>query len=156
MRIVAVVAVAALPLAGLAACARGDKPAPAVAAPVASAPPVCMDFSFPVYFDTNSGQLTEAARAVVADAAQRVKGCVLGRVDVVGLADATGGAGVNLTVSRRRANAVAEALTRAGLPRPTLDIDAVGSAGAVTPEGQPEPLRRRTEVVIRASAPPAP
>ena len=115
-----------------------------------------MDFSFPVYFDTNSGQLTEAARAVVADAAERVKGCVLGRIDVVGLADATGGAGVNLTVSRRRANAVAEALTRAGLPRPTLDIDAVGSAGAVTPEGQPEPLRRRTEVVIRASAPPAP
>lgn len=60
-----------------------------------------------------------------------------------------------MTVSRRRAQAVADALSRAGLPSPTFDIDAVGSAGAVTPEGQPEPLRRRTEVVIRASAPPA-
>lgn len=156
MRIAAVVALTALPLVGLGACARGDKPAPALPAPVAAAPPVCMDFSFPVYFAANSGQLTEAARTMVADAAQRVKGCTLGRIDVVGLADASGGAGVNLTVSRRRANAVADALSRAGLPRPTFDIDAVGSAGAVTPDGTPEPLRRRTEVVIRASAPPAP
>jgi outer membrane protein OmpA-like peptidoglycan-associated protein len=156
MRIVTVVVLAALPLAAAGACARSPKPAPA--RPTAAAPPaqVCADFSFPVYFEVNSGQLTEAARQVVADAAQRVKGCVLGRIDVVGLADASGGAAVNMSVSRRRAAAVADALSRAGLPRPTFDIDAVGAAGAVTPEGQPEPLRRRTEVVIRASAPPPP
>jgi outer membrane protein OmpA-like peptidoglycan-associated protein len=155
MRIVTVAVLAALPLLA-AGCAKGSKPAPALVPSTAARPPVCMDFSFPIYFDLNSGQLTEAARTVVDDAAQRVKGCVLGRIDVVGLADASGGAGVNMTVSRRRAQTVADALSRAGLPRPTFDIDAVGSAGALTPEGQPEPLRRRTEVVIRASAPPAP
>lgn len=143
----------AMPLLALGACANRTTAPPST--PSAAAGPVCMDFSFPVYFETNSGQLTEAARQVVADAAARVKGCALGRIDVVGLADATGGAGVNMTVSRRRAQAVADALAQAGLPRPSFDIDAIGAVGATTPEGQPEPLRRRTEVVVRASPPPA-
>jgi peptidoglycan-associated lipoprotein len=152
MRVVTAVLWGALPMLVLGACAREPR-APGAAA--ISTPPqqVCMDFSFPVYFDTNSGQLTPAAQQVVADAASRVKGCVLGRIDVVGLADATGGAAVNLAVSRRRAQAVADALAGAGLPRPSFDIDAIGAVGATTPEGQPEPLRRRTEVVVRASPP---
>ncbi len=136
------------------ACASRDAASPP-AAPVTAAQPVCADFSFPIYFETNSARLPEAALQVLGDAAARVRGCTLGRIDVVGLADADGTASRNLAVSRERAAAVADALARAGLPRPTFDIDAVGSAGALTPDGRPEPLRRRTEVIIRAS-PPAP
>jgi peptidoglycan-associated lipoprotein len=142
----------------MAACAsEAPKPAPAK---VAVAPPpagqVCTDFSFPIYFDTASDQLTSAARQVVADAASKVRGCVFGRIDVVGLADADGAANRNLALSRRRAASVATALAAGGLPRPEFDIDAVGQIGAVTTGGDSEPLRRRTEVVIRASLPPAP
>jgi peptidoglycan-associated lipoprotein len=137
---------------GLAACAA-QRPAPARPAAPAPVGQVCTDFSFPIYFETGSDQLTAPARQVVADAAERVRGCVFGRIDVVGLADADGTANRNLALSRRRAASVARALAAGGLPRPEFDIDAVGQVGAVTGRGQSEPLRRRAEVVIRASAP---
>lgn len=141
---------------GLAACADKPKPAPAPAprASGAAVQAVCANFSFPVYFDTASDRLSAAALTVVADAAQRVRGCALGRIDVVGLADAGGSDRANLAVSRRRADSVAAALVAAGLPRPTFDIEAAGASGALATDGSPEPLRRRTEVVIRASPPP--
>jgi peptidoglycan-associated lipoprotein len=147
-------AIAAL---SLAACAsEAPPPAPAKPAAASNRTQVCTDFSFPIYFDTASDQLTAAARQVVADAASRVRGCVFGRIDVVGLADADGAANRNMALSRRRAASVAAALAAGGLPRPEFDIDAVGQAGAVTTGGDSEPLRRRTEVVIRASLPPQP
>jgi hypothetical protein len=48
---------------------------------------------------------------------------------------------------------VAAALAAAGLPRPTFSLEAFGQSGALTPDGTPEPLRRRAEVVVRASPP---
>ena len=132
----------------LAACANqggGARPSSA-----ASASQSCADFSFPIYFETSSDALTAAAQQVVADSAARVKGCRIDKVELLGLADATGSAGANLEISRRRAAIVADALAAAGLPRPAFDVEAAGQLGAVTPGGAPEPLRRRTEVVIRA------
>ena len=140
--------------AALCACAshHRDKPAEAPAPPGQ----VCTDFSFPIYFETGSDRLTGAARQVVADAVRRVHGCVFGRIDVVGLSDADGAAGRNLALSRGRAASVAAALAAGGLPRPSFDIEALGQNGAVGSGGNPEPLRRRAEVVIRASPPPPP
>jgi hypothetical protein len=46
---------------------------------------------------------------------------------------------------------VARALADAGLPAPKMVVEAAGDSGAKTPAGRPEPLRRRTEVVIHAS-----
>jgi outer membrane protein OmpA-like peptidoglycan-associated protein len=139
----------------LAACASEPAPrkggAPGAAAP---APAVCADFSFPVYFSSGAA-LDPQARAVLAEAAARVRGCRIEKVEVLGLADATGRAGPNMTVSRQRADAVAAALAAAGLPRPAFSVEAAGQIGATTPLGAPEPLRRRAEVVIRA-APPRP
>jgi outer membrane protein OmpA-like peptidoglycan-associated protein len=139
-----------------ASCAEAPRPAPTPARAALPRPPVCAEFSFPVYFDSNSGQLTAAARSVVEDAADRVRGCAVGRVEVLGLADSVGASSANMSVSRRRAEAVAEALARAGLPRPSFSVGAAGASGALSPDGTPEPLRRRAEVVIRASAPPSP
>jgi peptidoglycan-associated lipoprotein len=133
----------------LAACSTPSKPVAVSAQP----PVVCADFNFPIYFEKGSDQLTAAARQEIDYTAARVKGCKLGAVAVLGLADADGAAHRNLVLSRRRAVVVAEALAASGLPAPTFDIEALGEAGAVTPGGEPEPLRRRTEVVIRAAAP---
>ena len=139
----------------LAGCAQApSKPQPAPTPPVAVAlPPVCADMSFPVYFATASQDLTPAAKGVISDAAARVKGCVLGRTEVIGLADATGSSAANLTLSRRRGQAVARALSAAGLPAPAANVEAFGQTGATTPAGDPEPLRRRVEVIVRAAPP---
>lgn len=132
---------------GLAGCAQTPTRKPVAAA---GPPPVCADFSFPIYFETNSDRLGPAAAQVINDGAARVRGCDIQTVQVLGLADATGTASANQALSRRRADAVAGALAAAGLPKPNFEVDAAGQAGAVTATGAPEPLRRRTEVVIRA------
>ena len=134
----------------LAACATPPRPAPVrLAAPAVS----CADFSFPIYFETGSEQLSAPAQQAISYSVERVRGCKINSVAVIGLADADGPAHRNLVLSRRRATAVAAALAASGLPAPTFDIEALGEQGAVTAEGK-EPLRRRTEVVIHASPPP--
>ena len=139
----------------LAGCARPPAPKPAPAVAVAAPAPICNDFSFPIYFETGSDQLSTAAMQVVSESAERVRGCDVTEVQLLGLADASGTARANLELSRRRAASVAAALAAAGLPQPAFDIGAAGQVGAVAPGGKPEPLRRRTEVVIRASPKPA-
>jgi peptidoglycan-associated lipoprotein len=138
----------------LASCATPSKPVRISGPP----PPAvaCVDLNFPIYFEKGSDQLTLPARQEITYAAARVKGCLLGAVEVLGLADADGAAHRNLVLSRRRAMVVAEALAADGLPAPTFDIEAIGKSGATTEAGEPEPLRRKTEVVIRASPKPRP
>ncbi len=136
--------------AGVVACSTPPKPATMAFAPV-----VCADFNFPIYFEKGSDQLSAPAQQELIYTASRVKGCKLGSIAVLGLADADGAPRSNLALSRKRAAVVAHALAAAGLPTPTFDIEALGESGAVSPGGQPEPLRRRTEVVIHASAPDA-
>jgi outer membrane protein OmpA-like peptidoglycan-associated protein len=135
---------------GLDACNTTPKPIAALAPP-----PLCGDFNFPIYFEKGSDQLTAQAQQELTFAAGRVKGCKLGQIEVLGLADADGAAHRNLVLSRERATVVAKALAAAGLPTPTFDIEALGESGSVTPSGEPEPLRRRAEVVIHASTPTA-
>lgn len=122
-------------------------PAPSLPRPA----PVCADFSFPIYFDKGSDALTASARAVVDSSVEQVRNCRVTRIEVLGLADADGLRLRNLELSRRRAAHVAKVLVGEGLPLPAFDIEAIGAAGAKDPGGEPEPLRRRTEVVIHAS-----
>lgn len=109
----------------------------------------CTDFSFQVYFEDESAVVPRAARRVIADAARQVKGCPTAVVDVVGLADFRGPPAPNLALSRQRAEAVANALGKTGFPAPGFSVQGVGQAGAVTPEGEIEPLRRRADVYVR-------
>jgi outer membrane protein OmpA-like peptidoglycan-associated protein len=138
-----------LAVGGLAACSTTPKPTAGLAAPAM----VCADFNFPIYFEKGSDQLTVPAQQEIAYAAARVKGCKLAPIQVLGLADADGAAHRNLILSRQRAGVVVRALASSGLPAPTFDIEALGESGSVTPGGQVETLRRRTEVVIHASNP---
>jgi outer membrane protein OmpA-like peptidoglycan-associated protein len=118
---------------------------------VVSEPEVCSARRFEVYFADSEAGLTDSAREAIGMAAAQLQGCEIRRVQVIGLADARGGASANQDLSERRARAVAEAFTAAGWPAPAFDLDAVGDTGAVTGSGAREPMRRRTEVLVEAA-----
>lgn len=113
-------------------------------------PSPCADKRFEVYFAENEARLTTPALQAIGLTATQLQGCDIRKVKVTGLASATGGVESNLDLSQRRATAVAEALVAAGWPTPAFEVGAVGDAGAVTPDGTSEPMRRRTEVVVEA------
>jgi peptidoglycan-associated lipoprotein len=113
-------------------------------------PSACTAKRFEVYFADSEARLTEPARQAIGMTAAQLQGCEIRKVQVLGLADARGGAEANLGLSERRAMAVAEALAAAGWPAPVFDVDGAGDAGAVTESGVREPMRRRTEVLIDA------
>src|SRR3989338_2245491 len=70
-------------------------------------PDVCTPQRFDVYFRDSEAGLTDAARAAIGLTATKLQGCEIRKVDVIGLADARGGATANLDLSQRRALAVA-------------------------------------------------
>ncbi len=117
-------------------------------------PDACGPKRFDVYFAEGEAGLTDAARTAIGLTATQLQGCEIRAVRVLGLADATGAAQENLTLSQRRALAVVEALAAQGWPVPAFEVAAAGDAGAVTPGGVEEPLRRRTEVLVEARARP--
>lgn len=111
----------------------------------------CGPRRFDVYFAENQAGLTEAARTAIAMTATQLQGCEIRSVQVLGLADATGGTAANQTLSEQRALAVVEALEAAGWPAPAFEVGAAGDAGSVTAGGVEEPLRRRAEVLVTAA-----
>ncbi|WP_332677261.1 OmpA family protein [Brevundimonas sp.] len=114
-------------------------------------PSACTAKRFEVYFTEGEARLTGPARQAIGMTAAQLQGCDIRKVQVLGLASATGDAAANLSLSQRRALAVAEALAAAGWPAPAFDVDAAGDTGAVADSGVQEPMRRRTEVLIDAA-----
>jgi outer membrane protein OmpA-like peptidoglycan-associated protein len=114
--------------------------------------PQCQDQTAQIYFDPQSAEVTQEGRAVLAAAAREAKGCKVAGIEVLGLADASGGADANLALSERRAQAVTTALAAAGLPPAEVRISAAGQAGATTAQGM-APLRRRADVVLHLKTP---
>ena len=111
---------------------------------------VCAPRSFDVYFAEAAAGLTQPARQAIDMMAGQLSACRITRVTVIGLASATGTPEANLTLSQRRAQTVAAEFARRGWPEPVFQLEAAGDAGAVTPDGTMEPLRRRTQVLIEA------
>ncbi len=144
IRSMVAVGLAALALAGCSSMGGGREALVAV-------PDACGPKRFDVYFAENQAGLTEAARTAIGLTATQLQGCEIRTVRVLGLADATGAADANLTLSGQRALAVVEALEAAGWPAPAFEVGAAGDAGAVTAGGVEEPLRRRAEVLVTAA-----
>ena len=117
-------------------------------------PQVCVNTTLPVYFAESQAGLTREASDLIRTTAERMRGCSISRVRVLGLADASGSVERNRTLSERRAINVGNALAEAGWPTPAFELMAAGEAGAVQ-GGVAEPVRRRVEVVVEASAPSA-
>ncbi|HEY3694502.1 OmpA family protein [Phenylobacterium sp.] len=149
MRTQVVVGVAALgavvALAGCAGLSGRDR--------IVQRAPACPDQRVQIYFEPDSAVVTDEGRAVLAQAAQAARGCAVKDVKVLGLADAVGAPDANLQLSRRRADAVTAALAATGLPAAEFEVAGAGQAGAVTPTGEAQPLRRRADVVVYLERP---
>jgi len=110
----------------------------------------CTEQRLDIYFEEGEARIARPAQELIALTGERLQGCRVEGVDVIGLASSTGDSASNQTLSERRAQAVADALIEAGWPSPTFTLSAGGDAGAATDGGLSEPLRRRTEIVIHA------
>jgi outer membrane protein OmpA-like peptidoglycan-associated protein len=134
-------------LAAVAGCGHGG---PVERSDLVAEPNPCAAKQFEVYFGEGEARLTEAARHSIGLSATQLQHCEIRKVTVIGLADASGSAGANQSLSERRALAVTEALVAAGWPAPAFELGAGGEQGAMAPDGTQEPMRRRTEVLIDA------
>ena len=113
-------------------------------------PSGCVEQRLDIYFDEGEARIARPAQEMIAMTGERLQGCRIEGVDVIGLASSTGDSASNLTLSERRARAVADALANAGWPSPEFTLSAGGDTGATTDGGLAEPLRRRTVVVVHA------
>lgn len=130
--------------------------APLRKGPVIAVTPTCQDFNVSIYFDTRSAILTRDALNVIDAAARRTVGCSVTGVNVLGLSDAPGDPGANLTLSKRRADEVAEVLAGRGLKKVEFQVTGAGEEGSQTRSGEARPLRRRADVQFHMMNPPAP
>ena len=104
-----------------------------------------------VFFDWNRADLTSRAREIISEAAQNARRVSSTRIEVAGHADRSGTPQYNQRLSERRANAVAQELTRLGVPRNAINVQAFGESRPLVPtaDGVREPQNRRVEIVLR-------
>jgi outer membrane protein OmpA-like peptidoglycan-associated protein len=136
----------AITAAALAGCQ--STPKASAERPLIQAPSSCTDFSFPIYFEPRSAEITPEAEKLFAAAQTRAHGCDVTGIVVVGLADAPGTVNANLELSKHRVGSVTSALQRHGFTTVEFRVKAAGETDAVTNSGDAKPIRRRADVSI--------
>jgi OmpA-OmpF porin, OOP family len=128
----------------------GPPPAPVAAPPLPPAPPPVTRRVFIVFFDWDRATITPAGMRVVEQAAAAFRAGAPVQIQVTGYTDASGSAGYNQRLSERRANAVATALGRLGVPRTQMAVSGRGKNDQRVPtaDGVREPQNRRVEIVF--------
>jgi outer membrane protein OmpA-like peptidoglycan-associated protein len=128
----------------------GPPPPPPMAAPLPPAPPPAVRRVFLVFFDWDKSTITPDGMAVVRQAADAFRAGAPVQIQVTGYTDASGSAGYNQRLSERRANAVAVALERFGVPRNQMAVSGRGKNDQRVPtaDGVREPQNRRVEIVF--------
>jgi outer membrane protein OmpA-like peptidoglycan-associated protein len=138
-------------LVGLRYAFNAPRPAPvAVVAPAPAAAPAPAR-TYLVFFDFDRADLTDRARQIIAEAAQAVTSTGTTRIEVAGHADRSGTPQYNQRLSMRRAESVAAELSRRGIARSQMSIQAFGESRPLVPtaDGVREPQNRRVEIVLR-------
>jgi OOP family OmpA-OmpF porin len=118
--------------------------------PVAPPPPVVQRRVFLVFFDWDRDTITREGMEIIRQAADtwRAGGSV--QIQVTGYTDASGSVGYNQRLSERRANNVANAMMRFGVPREQMLVSGRGKNDQRVPtaDGVREPQNRRVEIVF--------
>jgi OOP family OmpA-OmpF porin len=129
------------PLAPLPVAAPAAMPAP---------PPAEARRVFLVFFDWDRATITSEGMGIVQQAADAYKSGAPVQIQVTGYTDRSGSPGYNQRLSERRANAVAGALARLGVPRNEMTVGGRGESDNRVPTaaGVREPQNRRVEIVF--------
>ncbi len=127
----------------------GAPPAPPPPAPPAPPPPPVHQV-YLVFFDWDKYNITPEGQQIVQLAANQYHAGGSVRLTVTGFTDTSGSASYNQRLSERRANAVAAALERLGVPRTDMAVSGRGENDlrVPTPNGVREPQNRRVEIVF--------
>jgi len=127
----------------------GAPPPPPPPAPPAPPPPPVHQV-FLVFFDWDKYNITPEGQRIIALAADHYKAGGRVQLTVTGFTDTTGSASYNQRLSERRANTVAAALERLGVPRSDMIVSGRGmnDLRVPTPPGVREPQNRRVEIVF--------
>ncbi|MDP9164896.1 MAG: OmpA family protein [Actinomycetota bacterium] len=104
----------------------------------------------PITFATDRSVLAPAARGLVTQIADRVKGCQGVKLAVVGYTDDTGGDAINVPLSASRAKSVADELISCGVAAAEVTARGAGAANPVagndTAQGRAQ--NRRVEISV--------
>ncbi|MBV9198489.1 MAG: OmpA family protein [Alphaproteobacteria bacterium] len=127
----------------------GAPPAPPPPAPPAPPPPPTHQV-FLVFFDWDKYNITPEGQQIIVLAANQYKAGGRVQIRVDGYTDTTGSFGYNQRLSERRANAVAAALERLGVPRSDMVVagHSFNDLRVPTPPGVREPQNRRVEITF--------
>jgi OmpA-OmpF porin, OOP family len=126
-------------------------PPPAAPPPAPPAPPPPPPHQvYLVFFDWDKYNITPEGMQILEAAAAHWKAGGAVQIQVTGYTDLSGSAGYNQRLSERRANAVAVALQRLGVPRSDMIVAGRGmnDPRVPTPLGVREPQNRRVEIVF--------
>lgn len=104
---------------------------------------------FVLNFEKGTSDLTAASREQLREIATTIADRAALDVSVIGHADASGPEDVNIELSRRRAEEVADSLVKLGIDRAVLDVGSHGSRVPLVPGVVDEPRNRRVEVTVR-------
>jgi outer membrane protein OmpA-like peptidoglycan-associated protein/opacity protein-like surface antigen len=127
----------------------GAPPAPPPPAPPAPPPPPVHQV-YLVFFDWDKYNITPEGMQILQLAANQYKSGGRVQLQVTGYTDLSGSAGYNQRLSERRANAVAAALEKLGVPRSDMVVTGRGMNDPRVPTapGVREPQNRRVEIVF--------
>lgn len=106
--------------------------------------------AYTLFFDFDSARLTPEHAATLDAVVTATKAGQAVRLMVGGHADRAGPDPYNLALSRRRADAIGQALAGRGLERERITVVAFGERRprVITPDGAREALNRRVEIVV--------
>lgn len=104
---------------------------------------------FVLNFEKGTSDLTAASREQLREIARAIADRAALDVSVIGHADASGPEDVNIELSRKRAEEVADSLAALGVDRAVLDVGSHGSRVPLVPGVLDEPRNRRVEVTVR-------
>jgi outer membrane protein OmpA-like peptidoglycan-associated protein len=112
------------------------------------APPPAAPKVFIVFFDWDKDTITPEGQQVVQQAADAYKSGAPVQIQVTGYTDRSGSPGYNQRLSERRANNVAKALVRLGVPQNQMSVSGRGENDNRVPtaDGVREPQNRRVEI----------
>ena len=108
-------------------------------------------FSYTLFFNTGTTDLTQQSRVALNDVRQKIKGFPAAQVSVIGHTDRVGTVEANDALSLKRALAIRDMLIQIGIPRDAIEVVGRGEREPIvqTADGKAQERNRRVEIKLR-------